>query len=371
MKTFTDLQNLFTNLSQNTSAGNASLATELLSDRQRYLIEKYFDNENTYTQTTIGAMSLTTTASLAIGDTSATLSTAWTYNSCYQLVVFSSGEQRTVYFVQNSTAIRWSTALTETATTAITTVGVQSYPIPVNVSKISNATITIGQLQYTPAPVQSIDEWTRINTIPYTSDIPNYYYIYQNRINFWPIPSTTGNVITLNYKSRVPNFSYSDYSTGTLSGLTLGSNEVTGVSTSWNTTGNFPLNVDLSYANLYLQIGAPSGDALWYPIERFLSDTSLLLLLPLDNAPSSTASTYTIGQIPWLQEDFHDLLVYGALKIYFSSIVKDPSMFKLYENLEAERMLQLEDYAGTKSVNVDLGPQPQPLNPNLFFSGRN
>lgn len=356
----------FADLTQNNSSQNVALGAVLVNDQHRYLIQKYFDNERTYTTVTIGAATLTLTATLASGATTGTLNSAWTSISCSQLVVFSNSNQRTVYFTQGSTAISWQSGLTATATATITTIGVQAYPIPANVSKIKNDTITVGQLVYTPAPVQSIQEWTVLNSLPYTSDIPNYFYIYNNQVLFWPIPSTSGNIITFNYKGRVPNFSYADYATGTIAG-TLGSNAVTGTTTSWNATGAYPLNTDLSFVNLMLAATPPKGDGLWYTIARFTSDTALLLSSPVVNAPSLSGASYIIGQFPFLQEDFHDMLVYGALIIYYTSIVKDKDQFALYKRLYDEKLVLLEAYAGTKSVNVDLGSQPVPANPNLFI----
>lgn len=365
MKTFTTLVNLGTTLSNNTTSANEALMGQLISDQQRYNIQKYFDNERAYTTLTVGAQELTLTGTLAVGATNATLNTAWTYLTCSQLVVFSGGEQRTVNFIKGSTAITWQPALTETATATIDTVGVQSYPIPATISKIKNDTITVGQLVYTPAPVQSIQEWTMLNALPYTSDIPNYFYIYNNQVLFWPIPSTTGNVITFNYKARVPDLSFADYTTGTLSGLEVGDTTVTGVTTAWATP--YPTGVDIQHFNLHLKITPPNGDGLWYPIKQFTSNTELVLATPLQNAPSTTAGAYIIGQLPILQEDFHDMLVYGALMTYYSSIVDNDKAYKKYQGLYAERLELLEAYAGNKSVNVDLGAQPIPNNPNLFI----
>lgn len=368
MKTYTTLTNLFTNLSNNSSSSNQALGGQLISDQHRYLIQKYFDNERSYTTVTIGGEELTLTGTPAAGATTATLTTAWPNISCQQLVVFDNSDQRTVVFTQGSTEIAWQTGLTNAAsTTTIDTVGVQAYPIPPTVSKIKNDTITVGQLQYTPAPVRSIQEWTMLNALPYTSDIPNYYYIYNNQVMFWPIPSTSGNIITFNYKGRVADLSFSDYSTGTLEDIEVGSDTITGVTTAWNTTGNFPLNTDLGYFNLFLRIEPPEGDGIWYPIKQFTSDTEVQLLQPIQTAPSSTASIYTIGQLPLLQEDFHDMLVFGALKIYFSSIKKDDGKYKQFAAEYQTRLELLENYAGTKSINVDLGSQPVPNNPNLYL----
>lgn len=367
MKTYTGLKNLFTNLSNNTSTSNDTLGGQLISDQHRYTVQKYFDNERTYQTVTIGAEDLTTTAVMALGAKTATLTAAWTDISCHQKVVFSNSDQREVYFTQGSTAITWQVGLSAAATTALTTIGVQFYPIPANISKIKNDTITVGQLVYTPAPVQSIQEWTLLNAMPYTSDIPAYFYIYQNQVGFFPIPSSSDNVISFNYKGRVPDLTFADYSTGTLSGIAVGSNAITGSSTTWNSVGLYPLNTDLTFFNLYLKITPPSGDGIWYPIQKFTSDTVLVLASPIQNAPSTTASAYVIGQLPLLQEDFHDMLVYGALKTYFTSIVSDQGKFKMYDGLYAERLQLLEAYAGTKSVNVDLGAQPIQANPNLFI----
>ncbi len=370
MKTFTQLKNLFTNLSNNTSSSNESLGGQLINDQHRYLIQKYFDNERTVTTSTIGAMDLTLTGAPAMGAVSATLTAVWAYPTCSQLVNFSDGEQRSVLFTYNSAAISWQVGLDSAVTVDISTVGVQDYSIPANISKIINDTITVGQLKYSPAPVQTRAEWDLINLLPYTSDIPNYFFIYNGNLSIFPIPSTTGNIITFNYKTRVADLSFSDYTTGNIAaaGAVAGSIHVTGLVTNWSTTGAYPLNTDLNYYNLNLKINPPFGDGIFYPISKFTSNTALVLKLPIVNAPNITASTtYTIGQLPILQEDFHDMLVYGALKIYYSSIVKDKDKFQEFDSLYQERLQLLEAYAGTKSVNVDLGDEPQMVNPNLFL----
>lgn len=370
MKTLTTLTNLYTSLSQNNTTTNSALGAQLINDQHRYLLQKYFDNEATVQTSTVGAEDLTLTAVLAIGATSATLSSAWTRITCTQKVNFSSGEQREVLFTYNSTAITWSVALTDTATVDISTVGVQDYDIPANVSKITNDTISIGQLQYQPRPVMSRSEWDTINFLPYVSDIPSYYFIYNGKLSLFPIPATTGNIITFNYKRKTPDLSFADYSTGTIdtAGAVAGSTAITGLATSWSTTGTYPLNVDISNYNLMLKINTPYGDGIWYPILKFNSDTSLTLSLPIISAPNITnASTYTIGQVPLLEEDFHDMLVYGALQTYFTSIVKDPDKYKMYQGMYADRLESLKAYAGTKSTNVDLEAEPQQINPNLFI----
>ena len=369
MKTFTTLKNLYGSLSNNTSATNLALGAQLINDQHRYLLQKYFDNERTTQTTTVGGQSLTLTGSLALNATTGTLTAAWAYPTVTQLTNFSNSNQRSVLFTNGSTAISWIGGLTATATTAITTVGVQDYLIPANISKIKDDTISIGQLRYTPVEVKTRTEWDLINTLPYTSDIPQYYFIYNspkgNTLGIWPIPSTTGNIITFNYKTRVADLTYADFTTGTVT-ASAGGIAVTGSGTSWTST--FTAVADLSYLNLNFSV-APSagGDGLWYPITSFPTATSLVLGNPLVNAPAISGSAYTIGQIPILSEDFHDMLVHGALMVYFSSIVKDKDKYKQYKDLYDVRLELLAEYAGTKALNVDLGDTPEFQNPNLYL----
>lgn len=359
--------NAFTTLANNNSAINVTIGKSLVNSQHRYLMEKYFDNERSFALDIVGSQKLTLTATPAIGDTSATLTATWTKMTCQQFVNFSSGDQRMAQFTNGSATITWNAGLAAVATTAISTVGVRDYPIPANISKIKDATITVGQLVFTPKPVQSRTEWDYVNTLPYVSDIPQFFFIWNNTLGIWPIPSTSNNVLTFNYKTKVPDLSFSDYSTGNITTATAGSFVVTGTSTSWNTTGAFPLNTDISFLNLCLRIDPPYGDGLWYPIQKFNSDTSLNLLLPLVNTPAiSASSTYTIGQIPLLQEDFHDTLVYGALQIYYSTIVKDPDRYQMFKGLYDERLSLMADYLGTKQVNLDLESEIYLVNPNIF-----
>ncbi len=369
MKTYTQLTSLATSLSNNTSTTNTSLMGQLINDQHRYLLQKYFDNERTATTATIGGSTITTTAIIALGATSATLSVAWTYPTGAEFCTFSNGQTMQINFINGSTAITWATGLKSACTASISFLGFQAYPIPANISKIKDNTITVGQQKFTPTEIRTRIDWDRVNYLPYNSDIPNYFFIYNGYLNLFPIPSTTGNILTFNYKTRVSDMSYSDYSTGTLATMTVGNTAVTGTTTSWNTTGGFPLNTDLTFANLFIK-AEPStgGDGIWYQIQSFQSNTALTLVNPVINAPNITVSTtYTIGQIPLLQEDFHDMLVYGALQIYFSSIVDNSKKKEEFEREYNKRLELLSEYAGTKTaLSVDLGQDVPQINPNLF-----
>jgi hypothetical protein len=377
MISFTGLKSQFKTLSLNSSAANDTLAGLLLNQQHKLLLLKYFDNERAFTMTSIGPQSLAFTVTsgttgVLTGGTTAILTSVWptTSPTVQQLVVFSDGEQRNATFTQGSTTVTWQSPLTTSAGTSCAAVGVQSYPLPANISKIKNPTITIGQLVYTPAPIQSIQEWTKINALPYTSSIPAYFYVYNNQLNFWPIPAATGELMTLYCQISVADMTYEDNTTGTIAaaGLVPGSNAVTGNAT--NFAGSIPIGTDLTFTNLFFTAAPPQGDGLSYQIQMVNSGTSVTLLKPVVNVPKTAGGgTLLIGQYPLLNPDFHDTIIYGALRTYFMSIVKDTERYELYDGLYKERLELMKFYLATKQVNVDLGTNEIPRNPNLYFSG--
>lgn len=424
----TTLQTNFGTLSQNTSTANLAFGAMLMNIEQRYLLQKYFSNEASFTITTIGSTTQAVTSAPIIGAVSATLAVSWAFPSCVTSVTFSDGEVRNVSFTNGSTAIAWQGALTGTQFTLTSTVaaaattatlstawvastgsyliqfsdgeqktvtltsgstslswsgglsatvnayfntsvmttslsvgGVQSYRLPSDYSKLKTGTLTIGNLKWTPKEVLSRQEWDELNVFPYYADIPNNFFIYQNKFNLWPIPSTTGNIITFNYQRRIPDLSIADYTTpGTVS-VTNGSNTVAGVATSFIATTN-----SVSESR-WIQFAQPTGDNLWYQIASVDSTTGITLYSPYQGITVSGSSTYTIGQMPILLEDFQDMLLWKALSVYFTSIVDNPKKRAEYEDLYKNKLLLLEEYCGTKTVNVNLGRRQINRNPNLYW----
>lgn len=416
----------FTSLALNNTAQGVALGTDLVNNVHRYLLQKYFNNESSYSITTIGSNVLTLTAKPVVGDTTATLSFQWISPSTVGTGTFSDGEQRQITFTKGSTAISWQNALTGTkftltntvaaaATTATLTTpwayttgtyvivfsdgetktvtltanstavswsgglsaavqayintsintttlgvgGVQAYKLPPDYSKLKTGTLTIGSLKWTPTEILSRQEWDNLNVFPYYADIPNNFFIYNNLFNLWPIPSSTGNIISFNYKRRVPDLSITDVSAGTVS-VAVNSLTVTGVTTGWTPT------VSTNNESRWIQFSSPLGDNLWYQVQSVDSATSLTLYDPYYGTVAVSGGTYILGQMPLLAEDFHDMLVYGALAIYFSTIVSDDAKFKKFESLYNERLELLAEYSGTKTVNVNLSRRGRYANPNSF-----
>lgn len=252
------------------------------------------------------------------------------------------------------------------ASTTITTVASQQfYNLPFDFSKNKTDTITTGQLVWTPTEVLSRQDWDRLNVFPYTANFPSNYFIWNNQLGFYPIPSTDGNTITYNYKRRPTELTIADYSTGTVS-ATNGSTTITGSATSF-LANYMPVAGSVLPLNLWIKITPPSGDGNWYKISSITSAT-VLTLVNTYTGGTTTGANYVIGQMPLLLEDFHDLLVYRPLMIYFSTIVDNPTKRKEFADLYNEGIARMEEYAGSKTVNVNLRQYINTLNPNRYQS---
>lgn len=376
MISLTNGSTLYQTLTQNTTTANAALYTQLANIEQRYLLQKYFANEGSYSITTIGAQNLTATGTIALGATSATLTGAWNFQTVQAQVTFSDGQYRNVNFTNGSTAITWTGALTAGVTSALAVGGVQFYPFPPNYSKLKDITITVGNLKWTLSEVRTREEWDKINVFPYYADIPQSFFIYPGgdrggQVGIWPIPSTTGNIITYNYKFRVPDLSLADYNTDTNNGTVTGAGTIAVNNGSTAVTGSSTVFIPTTNAQLesrWLRIPQPSGDNLWYQIQSINSTTSITLYQPYQGI-NVTGATYTVGQMPLIAEDFQDMLVWKSLVHYFKSIVDNPKKLAEYEDTYKQKLEALNEYSGSNTVQVNLSRQRMGRNPNLFPYG--
>ena len=253
----------------------------------------------------------------------------------------------------------------EFSSTALTVASQQAYNLPSNYSKMKTVTITIGVLKWTLEEVLTRREWDEINVFPYYADIPKYYFIYDGKVNIWPIPSTSDNTIGYNYKITVPDLTFDDYSTATVT-MTTNSTAVTGAATTW--MSNFITSAgSVTNLSLWLKPIAPKGDNNWYQVDTIDSDTVLALknVYPSSQTTQATVS-YSLSQMPLILGDFHDLLVYRPLMIYFSSISPDSTKAKQFKDLYEEGEVRLAEYSGSKTIDVNLGRRISRLNPNLF-----
>lgn len=247
----------------------------------------------------------------------------------------------------------------ERTATTTTTASTQDYALPYNIKTLINVYITVGNIRYqlTEAPNNSF--WNSLNFVPYTSDIPQYYYILNKRLYVFPIPASSSNTITFVYKIRLRDLSMADYSTGTVS-ATNGSATITGSGTT------FIGDMVGRWIRLTSAVANPTGDEQWYEIGTYTSATSISLINTYQGT-TVTGANYVIGEMPILPEDYQDLPVYRACSIYFTTRVPDPDRANLFKTLYEEGLEKLDAEFGSKSWSVAITPaDSEVINPNLF-----
>ena len=369
MKSFTTLRNLAGSLSQNTSTTNLTLFDQLLNDSHKYLLQKYFYNEASVTISTVSQQqfydlpfdfSKNKTDTITTGDLKWTPNEVLSRQDWDRLNVFPYyADFPSNYFIWNNKQLGFwpipSTGSTESTYTGL--VGTLT----------DGDTITVGSVTGT---IISSDSTTMVIAIPasaygvalgtgaFTTSGGASGTISANTV-------TAGNTITYNYKRRPTDLTFADYTTGTVT-ATVDSTTITGSGTGF-VANYLPSAGSVLTLNLWIKITPPSGDGNWYQISSLDSATQLTLVNTYKGGTTSGAS-FIIGQMPLLLEDFHDLLVYRPLMIYFSTIVDNPNKKKEFTDLYNAGIQSLDEYAGSKTVNVNLRQAINTRNPNAYQS---
>lgn len=246
--------------------------------------------------------------------------------------------------------------------TSLTTVASQqAYEIPQRVGKARAFTITVSSQIYTPREITSETEWQRINQTSQTSNSVEFFYIRGSKVEFYPKPASSSNTITV-YGRLIPkDLTRADYTTGTIT--TTSSTTITGSTTSWTA----------ALAGRYLKItgtdAANTGDNYWYEISSVGSTTSITLVKPYAGTALAAASAnYTIGEMAPYPEGYHELPVYDALRVFFTSLEPNEAKAKLYGGMYKDMLSQLTKDWSSTSDGVVLTDDYQMKNPNLYIS---
>lgn len=240
----------------------------------------------------------------------------------------------------------------------------QFYNLPPQIKKLINVTITIGGVLWQPKECPSREFWDALNVITFTQDFPSFYFVFNGQVGIYPTPSSSGNTITLNYKTRITDLTMADVtstsSTQTMA-ATLNSTTLTAsgaVFKQWM-AGQW-IRLDHSSTD------AANGDAQWYQINSITNSTTAVLKNVYSGASVSGAS-FTIGEVSLLPEDYQDLPLYRMASIYYTTRFPDPERATQYTDLYDKGVALLNEEFGSKSTSVVLTDTDQPIvNPNLF-----
>jgi hypothetical protein len=239
------------------------------------------------------------------------------------------------------------------------------YNLPADFEQLLNVTVNIGGLLWQPKESPSRAHFDALNVVPYNNDYPQYWFIYNGKLNLYPTPATSGNVMVINYKKRVTDLAMADVDNTT---------NTTTVAVTTNTT-----NVTASGATFKLWMGmsgwiqfpysstdANNGDNKWYQIASITSTTALVLKNPYMGA-TITAGNFTIGDVPILPEDYQDLPLFRTCRTYFSTRVSDATKAGNFKTMYDEGYILLDNKYGQKSNSPVLtDTEAVVYNPNLF-----
>ena len=236
--------------------------------------------------------------------------------------------------------------MTDTATDTSVADQVEYY-LPRECDILENVYFVISDEKYIPTEIKSRVNWDCLTASESSSTYPEYYYIQNNKISFYPTPSTAAYTIYFIYKKKVVSLSKADYTTGTIT-LTNEDATVTGAGTTF-------LN---SMVGRYLKYNEN-----WYKIKTFTSTTSLELEYAYDGTTVAGAS-YTIGEVSVLPEDYQEIPVYKAASVYYTKKGLTPRA-QLFDGLYNEGVKEMLANEKQKTNSVSLNQVNYTFNSNF------
>jgi len=250
----------------------------------------------------------------------------------------------------------------ETTATDTSVASQQAYDLPYDIDKLNTVYVTISTTRYVPEEITDRATWDRLNqSSGVTSDIPSYFFIQDDSIEFYPTPSSSGNTITYVYKKRMVDLEIADYTTGTITDATNGATGITGNGTTWTA----------AMAGRYIKVDPDTGDGHWYKIASVTNNTTLVL----DRAYQGTtftggSGTYTIGQMSLLPENYQDLPELDAVYQYWNLQNNGVNRADRFKAQFDEKMAQMRLDHGKKTTNVSVGSDQdiRMENPNLYIT---
>lgn len=251
----------------------------------------------------------------------------------------------------------------ENSGTKTTGASQQFYTLPYDFLKLISVKVTVSSTDYTPKEAPSQEFWNKLNMSSVTSNIPEWYYVFNGQLGLYPKPSTAGNTITYYYERAVRDLSIADYTTGTI--LTASATAITGI-------GNMSWTSQMAgrYLNITLSNTTNTGDGYWYEVDSVTNTANIVLKRTYGGtAISAGAAAYTIGQTSILPEDYQALPIYKSAEQYWT-LYGDTAKAQLYKGLCQEMYAGLVKEYSSKSTNPVIEDIDIPMiNPNLFITG--
>lgn len=239
----------------------------------------------------------------------------------------------------------------------------QFYELPADFGKLQTVTFTVDSTIYFPIQIKSREQWDKLNdTTSEESTNPQYFYIFNKQIGFWPTPSANDtNAITVNYLRRHKDLNMADITNITITTLA-------NAGTALTVSGGLTVQMAGWWIRPTFSTTANTGDGQWYEIKTIVTVPTAATLAKPYQGVSIAAGTAacTIGQCSILPEDYQILPVYRACKIYFTSVNPDATRAALYKRLATEKMTDLWNSESNLTTDPSIGGEVNVYNPNDY-----
>lgn len=235
----------------------------------------------------------------------------------------------------------------------------QFYPLPYDCGQVREIAVILSTKTYTPKLAPSRAFWDQLNLVSFTSDYPEWYFVFDGQVGIWPKPATAGNTIVITQKTKVIDLQFADYTTGniTTAATALALTTITGSGTTFTA----------QMVGRFIQI-AGTGDLEWYEIGGYTSATSITLVRAISADFAAQTNSFTIGQMPILPEDFHDTPWKKAAQSYWEKEA-DPRAVPFANGFTNDILDLIHTWsAATTDMVIDDGEDQQIINPNLTIT---
>jgi hypothetical protein len=243
----------------------------------------------------------------------------------------------------------------ESTTNMTTVASQETYQIPNKYRKLIDMYIYSGagsssDTIYSPRMIFDPTIWKNVlQSHLGTQQVPYFTYVENRTFKIQPIPSTTGNLIVLRGRLNTRDLSIADYTAGTITSIANGGTALVGSGTTWTA------DMVGRYIQITNTTAANGGDGFWYEIGSYTSATSIGLVKPYEGTSISGGSAvYTIGQCSVIPEAYDVAIVYRAVALYWQQqldLVTAKTYWMMYDG--GKEAGYSKDYGGLIAEMLD------------------
>lgn len=195
--------------------------------------------------------------------------------------------------------------------TASTVASTTFVALPYDMDTVESVFVTVGSTRHNPKPAPSRSFWDRLHYTTFTSDVPEYWFVYNGEIGLWPQPATSSNTISLNGRVRVRDLNFADNTSITITTLA-------NASTALTVSGSLTTQMTGFWIRPTFSTTANTGDGAWYELASVTNSTTATLVRKYGGASiAAGTAAMTLAQLPLLPEAYQDTPVYKAAAIYW------------------------------------------------------